>query len=49
MRMLDDPDFDCAPESFGYPHSDDDAFPVEVGPGSVVGASFGRPTPQLGP
>jgi phytanoyl-CoA hydroxylase len=36
MRMLDDPDFDCAPESFGYPYSDDDAVPVEVGPGSLV-------------
>jgi ectoine hydroxylase-related dioxygenase (phytanoyl-CoA dioxygenase family) len=36
MRMLDDPDFDCAPESFDYPYSDDDAIPVEVGPGSIV-------------
>lgn len=36
MRMLDDPDFDCAPESFDYPYSDDDAVPVEVGPGSLV-------------
>ena len=36
MRMIDDPDFDCAPESFDYPFSDDEAVPVEVGPGAVV-------------
>jgi ectoine hydroxylase-related dioxygenase (phytanoyl-CoA dioxygenase family) len=36
MQMLDDPDFDCAPESFGYPYTDDQAVPVEVGPGSLV-------------
>ncbi|MEM1446982.1 MAG: phytanoyl-CoA dioxygenase family protein [Planctomycetota bacterium] len=36
QAQQDDPRFDCAEESTGFPYTDDDAVPVEVKAGSVV-------------
>jgi len=36
QRFQDQPDFDCAEESTGFPYTDDDAIPVEVQAGSIV-------------
>lgn len=32
----DDPRFDCTKEAFGFPHTDEDAVPVEIPAGSVL-------------
>ncbi len=36
QQIQDDPRFDCASESWGFPYSDEDAIPVEVKAGSIV-------------
>jgi phytanoyl-CoA hydroxylase len=36
LEDKDDPNFDCSPESVGFPYTDEDAVPVELKAGSMV-------------
>jgi phytanoyl-CoA hydroxylase len=50
-RDHDDPRYDCTVESYGFPHRDEDAVPVEVPAGSVVvfnGYLLHKSLPNLG-